>query len=101
MPSSIEGPYAPLWVKTNYSFLEGASHPEELVERAHELGLPAVAITDRDGVYGVVRAHVKARELGIRILIGAQVTVGCAEPPIEALPGQTRDYVVILLARAR
>ena len=69
------GAYVPLWVKSNHSFLEGASFPEELVERAHELGLPAVAITDRDGVYGLVRAHMRAKELGIRIVTGAQLTV--------------------------
>src|SRR5687767_3949540 len=67
--------YVPLWVKSNHSFLEGASHPEELVMRAHELGLPAVAITDRDGVYGAVRAHVKAKELGIKLIIGAQISL--------------------------
>jgi error-prone DNA polymerase len=68
--------YVPLWTKSNYSFLEGASHPPELVERAHQLGLPAIAITDRDGVYGIVRAHTRAKELGIPLVIGAQVTVG-------------------------
>jgi error-prone DNA polymerase len=68
--------YVPLWVKSNYSFLEGASHPAELVERVHQLGLPAMAITDRDGVYGIVRAHVRARELGVPLVIGAQITVG-------------------------
>jgi error-prone DNA polymerase len=66
--------YVPLWVKSNHSFLEGASSPEELVERAHALGLPAVSITDRDGVYGLVRAYMRAKELGIRILTGAQLT---------------------------
>ena len=69
-------PYVPLWVKTNGSFLEGASHPEELVSRAAELGLSALAITDRDSLNGVVRAHVKARESnGLRVIVGAQVTV--------------------------
>src|SRR4029077_19383495 len=67
--------YVPLWCKSNFSFLEGASHPDELVETAHCLGLPALALTDRDGVYGVVRAHVKARELGLKLLVGAQVSV--------------------------
>ncbi|HEX7926771.1 MAG TPA: error-prone DNA polymerase, partial [bacterium] len=67
--------YVPLWCKTHYSFLEGASSPEELVEEAHRLGLPALAVTDRDGVYGLVKAHVKAKELGVRLLCGAQVTV--------------------------
>jgi error-prone DNA polymerase len=67
--------YVPLWVKSNHSFLEGASFPEELVDRAHALGLRAIAITDRDGVYGLVRAHMRAKDLGIRILTGAQLTV--------------------------
>src|SRR5262245_40809235 len=68
--------YVPLWCKSNGSFLEGASHPEELVEQAHALGLPALAITDRGGVYGLPRAHVRAKELGIRLLLGAEVEVG-------------------------
>ena len=67
--------YVPLWCKSNFSFLEGASHPEELVDEARRLGLPALALTDRDGVYGVVRAHVKARETGLKLLIGAQVSI--------------------------
>ena len=68
--------YAPLWCKSNFSFLEGASHPEELVERAHTAGLSHLAVTDRDGLYGVVRAHVRAKELGVHLVIGAEVTVG-------------------------
>jgi error-prone DNA polymerase len=67
--------YVPLWCRTNYSFLEGASHPDELVQAAVELGLPALAITDRDGVYGVVRAHVKARELGLKLLLGSEMSL--------------------------
>ncbi|HEY4057386.1 MAG TPA: error-prone DNA polymerase [Kofleriaceae bacterium] len=67
--------YAPLWCKSNFSFLEGGSHPEELIEEAHRVGIPSVAITDRDGVYGMVRAHVKARELGVQVVCGAQVTI--------------------------
>ena len=43
--------YAPLWCKSVYSFLEGASHPDELVEEAHRLGIRSLALTDRDGVY--------------------------------------------------
>ena len=67
--------YVPLWCKSQYSFLEGASDPAELVEEAHRLGLPALALTDRDGVYGVVRAHVRARELGFPLLLGSQLTL--------------------------
>lgn len=65
----------PLWCKSNFSFLEGASHPDELVEEAQRLGLSALALTDRDGIYGVVRAHVKARELGLHLIVGSQITV--------------------------
>ena len=67
--------YVPLWCKSNFSFLEGASHPDELMEEAQRLGLQAVALTDRDGVYGVVRAHVKAKEIGVRLIVGSQITV--------------------------
>jgi error-prone DNA polymerase len=67
--------YVPLWVKSSGSFLEGASQPEELVSRAQELGLGAMALTDRDGVYGLVRAHMKAREAGVRIIVGAQASL--------------------------
>ncbi len=67
--------YVPLWCKTNFSFLEGASHPEELVGACDELGLPALGVTDRDGVYGVVRAHVRARETGTKLLLGSEVTL--------------------------
>ena len=68
--------YAPLWVKSNFSFLEGASHPEELVDRARALGLPALALTDRDSVSGSVRAHVQALECGLPLIHGAQISVG-------------------------
>ena len=81
--------YAPLWCKSNFSFLEGASHPDELVERAHALGLPALALTDRDGVHGVVRAHVKARELGVSLIVGAEITVGDGAPT--EVDATTRD----------
>jgi error-prone DNA polymerase len=68
-------PYVPVWCKSNFSFLEGASHPHELVETAHRLGIPALALTDRDGIYGIVRAHVRARELGVQLIIGSQITI--------------------------
>ncbi len=66
--------YAELHCKSNFSFLEGASHPEELVERAAELSYHALAITDRHSLAGVVRAHVAARQLGLKLLVGAEVT---------------------------
>ena len=67
--------YIPLWCKSNFSFLEGASHPDELVDEAVRLGLPALALTDRDGVYGAVRAHVKAREVGLKLIIGSEISI--------------------------
>ncbi len=68
-------PYVPLWCKSNYSFLEGASHPEELIEACLRKGIPALALTDRNGVYGIVRAHVRARRLGVHLIVGSQVSL--------------------------
>lgn len=64
--------YAELHCCSNFSFLRGASHPEELVERAHVLGYAALAITDECSLAGVVRAHRAAKELGLPLLIGAE-----------------------------
>lgn len=67
--------YAPLWCKSNYSFLEGGSHPEELIEEAHRLGIQFLALTDRNGVYGIVRAWKRARELGLQLIVGSEITL--------------------------
>ena len=56
--------YVPLFCKSSFSFLEGASQPEELIEAASGRGLTSIALTDRDGVYGIVEAHVAAKEAG-------------------------------------
>lgn len=85
--------YVPLWCKSNYSFLEGASHPEELVRRAQEIGLPALTLTDRDGVYGMVRAHVAAREAALRLIAGSEITIQDPEIP--------EGVTVLLLPRNR
>jgi error-prone DNA polymerase len=69
------GNAAELVCRTAFSFGEGASTPEEIVEQAAKLGLSAVGITDRDGVYGLPRAHRVARSLGVRILPGALLTL--------------------------
>jgi error-prone DNA polymerase len=73
-------PYAELHCHSNFSFLDGASHPEELVETAALLGLDAVAITDHDGMYGVVRFAEAARELGMRTVFGTELSLGLSEP---------------------
>jgi len=67
--------YAELHCLSNFTFLRGASHPEELVEQAHELGYRALAITDECSVAGVVRAHVAAKKVGIQLLIGSEFTL--------------------------
>jgi len=97
------GAYVPLWVKSNHSFLEGASFPEELIERAHALGIPAMAITDRDGVYGLVRAHVRAKELGMRLVTGAELTldIGGSEHHVVALAKSRRGYADLCGALSR
>jgi len=66
--------YAELHCKSNFSFLRAASHPSELVGRAGELGYRALAVTDRNSLAGVVRAHVAAKECGLKLLIGAEMT---------------------------
>ncbi len=63
--------YAELHCLSNYSFLQGASHPDELVERAALLGYEAIAITDECSYAGIVKAHVRAKELGIKLIIGS------------------------------
>ncbi|MEN8113222.1 MAG: error-prone DNA polymerase [Actinomycetota bacterium] len=65
--------YAELHSHTNYSFLDGASAPYDLVARASELGYTALAVTDHDGFRGVVKVHVAARELGLPIVYGTEV----------------------------
>jgi len=74
--------YAELHCKTNFSFLEGASHADELVARAHELGYAALAVTDRESLAGVVRAHSAAKEVGLKLLIGAEVFPVDAPPAV-------------------
>jgi error-prone DNA polymerase len=75
-------PYAELHAKTNFSFLEGASHPDELVRRAAELEYAALAITDRNSVAGVVRAHAAAKEVELKLVIGAEITPEDAPPVV-------------------
>ncbi|HEV7180217.1 MAG TPA: PHP domain-containing protein [Candidatus Baltobacteraceae bacterium] len=66
--------YAELHCRSNFTFLDGASHPEEIAERARELGLAAIALTDRDGFYGSVRFTCAAARAGIDAIVGAELT---------------------------
>ena len=68
-------PYAELHAHSAFSFLDGASTPEELVSEAARLGLRAIALTDHDGLYGVVRFAEAARELGMRTVFGAELSL--------------------------
>ncbi|MPY97398.1 MAG: DNA polymerase III subunit alpha [Actinophytocola sp.] len=78
--SDCRVPYAELHCHSNFSFLDGASHPEELVEEASRLGLDAIALTDHDGMYGVVRFAQAARELGVRTVYGAELSLELSAP---------------------
>jgi len=65
--------YVELQVTTNFSFLRGASHPEEMVQQAAALGYKEIAITDRNTLAGIVRAHAAAKEKGIRLIVGCRL----------------------------
>ncbi len=67
--------YAELLCRSNFSFLQGASHPEELVERAHALGYTALALTDECSLAGVVRAHTQAKRCGLHLVVGTQMQI--------------------------
>ncbi|MGY6658692.1 error-prone DNA polymerase [Amycolatopsis sp. TRM77291] len=73
-------PYAELHAHSNFSFLDGASHPEELVEEAARQGLDAIFLTDHDGMYGAVRFNEAARELGVRVGFGAELSLDLPAP---------------------
>ncbi|MEP6657967.1 MAG: PHP domain-containing protein, partial [Betaproteobacteria bacterium] len=77
--SSLLPAYAELHCLSNFSFLRGASHPEELVERARALGYHALALTDECSVAGVVRGHVAAKECGLKLLIGSELRLADGE----------------------
>src|SRR5438552_13883513 len=66
--------YAELDITSNFSFLRGASHPDELVYAAADLGYRAIALTDRNTLAGVVRAHAAAKSCGMKLLVGSRIT---------------------------
>ena len=80
-----------LQVTTNYSFLRGASHVEELLLRAHEQGHDALAVTDRNSLAGIARAHGRAREIGIRLLVGCRLDLRDA-PSLLVFPTDRAAY---------
>jgi len=76
--------YAELEVRTNFSFLTGASHPEELVATAARLGLAALGIADASSLAGIVRAHVAAKEAGLPLAVGSRLRLGLGSRSEEA-----------------
>lgn len=107
-PAGLPG-YAELQCQSNFSFLQGASHPEELAARAAELGYAALAITDECSLAGVVRAHMEAKTQKLPLLIGAtfRLRAGPDAAPLDlTLLAQTREGYgnlseLITLARTR
>jgi len=73
-------PYAELHAHSSYSFLDGASSPEELLEEAERLGLHALAITDHDGFYGIVRFAEAAEKASVKTVFGAELSLGLSGP---------------------
>ena len=89
--------FAELAAMTNYSFLRGASHPEEMVARATEIGLNGIGIADRNTLSGVVRAHVYAREnraaLGsMRVVVGTRLVFRDGAPDLVVYPENRAGY---------
>ncbi len=91
MALSAFSEYAELQVTTNFSFLRGASHGEELVAQAKALGLSALAVTDRNTLAGVVRAHVAAKEVGLKLIVGARLDLQDG-PSLLCLPRDRQAY---------
>src|SRR3982751_5745215 len=83
--------YTELQTTTNFSFLRGASHPEEMVEQAVAYGYTKIAITDRNTLAGVVRAHVAAKSMGISIIPAARLDL-MDGPSLLAYPGDKDAY---------
>lgn len=83
--------YVELHCKSNYSFLEGASHADELIERSVELGYQGLAITDRNTLAGVVRAHTAAKDAGLAFYVGAELHP-VDGPPLVVWPSHRAAY---------
>ena len=83
--------YAELDVTSNFTFLRGGSHPEELVATAKALGHEAIAVADTNTLAGVVRAHLAAKEVGIKFLVGTRLDLQDA-PKLLAYPTTRAAY---------
>ena len=95
MPSPAPAPtptYVELQVTSNFSFLRGAAHPEELAAQAAALGHPAIAITDHNTLAGVVRGHLGAKTAGIRLIVGTRLDLADDGPSLICLPTDRAAY---------
>ena len=97
---SAPPPYAELGVTTNFSFLRGASHPEEFVRRAKALGHVAIGISDHASFAGIVRAHVAAKAEGIKLLVGARLDPRDG-PPLRVFARDKTGYAALARAISR
>ena len=84
--------YIELAAATNFSFLHGASHPEEMAVTAARLGLAGLAVTDRNSIAGVVRAHMAAKEVGLPFAPGCRLVFCDGSPDILAWPRDRAAY---------
>ena len=91
--------YAELHCHSNFSFLDGASHPEELVTEAARIGLEALALTDHNGFYGVVRFAEAARAAGLRTVFGAELTLAGSTNPSRTGAADPKGNHLLVLAR--
>jgi error-prone DNA polymerase len=95
-------PYTELQITSNFSFLRGASHMEEIFAQAHFLGYQTLAITDRNSLAGIVQAHQRAAETGIRLVVGCRLDLNDA-PPVLVYPTSRPAYSQLcrLLSRGK
>src|SRR5215471_6836923 len=93
--------YIELHTSSAFSFLDGASLPETLIERAAALGYPAIALLDRDGVYGAPQFYRAARAAGIKAIVGAELTVGTWTLPVLVASVEGYRNLCRVLTRAK
>ena len=100
--SATPASHAELICCSNFSFQRGASHPQELVRRARELGYEALAIADECSLAGIVRAHQAARDANLKLIIGSQFTLPCGNRLVLLAPTrQAYTQLCALITRAR
>ncbi|UPK77180.1 error-prone DNA polymerase [Nocardioidaceae bacterium SCSIO 66511] len=94
-PTEEVVPYAELHCHSNFSFLDGVSSPEALAEEAVRLGLHALAMTDHDGLYGIVRMAEVAEDYGLRTIFGAELSLGLSKPQNGIADPEGRHLLVL------